>query len=233
MLIIGHRGAKGLAPENTLEALQAGYESEADMLEFDVRMTKDGVLVVIHDARLLRTHRHSITVSSITLAELQKLTTHDPIPTVEEVLDLYYGKVLLNIEIKSRGCGDTLVALLKKRYLKKAADWNNILISSFQANELLRIRKLAPRANLALLHDNNPFIFIAYQRRLNLTAVGFHRLYLNRFALEIAKRAGLFIYVYTVNRVGAIQILQQQGVDGVVTNYPDKFRKYIETHQER
>ncbi len=230
MLIIGHRGAKGLAPENTIEALYAGYEADADMLEFDVRLTKDGVLVVIHDARLLRTHRHSVSVNSLTLEQLRNLTTTDPVPTLAEVLNIFYGKILLNIEIKSRGCGEALYALLKKSYIKKASDWDNILISSFHSHELLKIRKLSPRANLALLHDNNPFIFIAYQRRLKLTAVGFHRLYINRLALEIAKRAGIFTYVYTVNRVGALQVLQHQGVDGVVTNYPDKFRKYIDSH---
>ena len=230
MLIIGHRGAKGLAPENTIEALYAGYEADADMLEFDVRMTKDGILVVIHDARLLRTHHHSVSVNSLTLEQLRELTTSDPVPTLAEVLDIFYGKILLNIEIKSRGCAEPLVALLKSKYIKKAADWDNVLVSSFHSNELLRIRKLSSRANLALLHDNNPFIFIAYQRKLKLTAVGFHRLYINRLALEIAKRAGIFTYVYTVNRVGALHVLQQQGVDAVVTNYPDKFRRYIATH---
>ena len=69
---------------------------------------------------------------------------------------------------------------------------------------------------------------MAYQRFVQFTAVGFHRLYLNQFALEIAKKAGLFIYVYTVDRTAALPLLEQQGIDGIVTNYPDKFRDALE-----
>ncbi len=232
MLIIGHRGAKGVAPENTMESLQAGYDAQADMLEFDVRTTKDNVLIVIHDARLLRTHRRPVAINTLTLEQLRELTVHDPVPTLTEVLDEFYGRILLNIEVKSRGAGEAVVKLLKKHYVTKASDWDNVLVSCFRSSELLRMRKLSSRVNLALLHDDNPFIFIAYQRRLRLTAVGFHRLYLNRFALEIAKRSGLFIYVYTVNRIGAIQVLEQQGVDGVVTNYPESFRHYLQARSD-
>lgn len=223
MLVIGHRGAAGLAPENSLKAMKAGLQAGADMLEVDVRMTKDRRIVAIHDSRLTRTHRHREAVSGLTYEQLQVLTADNPIPLLESILDKYFGKVLLNIESKSRGCGEALVALLENRYIKKATDWDKLIISSFKGTELSRIRRLAPHANLAMLHNENPFIFVAYERSVRFTAVGFHRLYLNPLALEIAKRAGLFIYAYTVDRVGALSLLEDQGVEGVVTNYPDKF----------
>lgn len=223
MLIIGHRGAAGLAPENTLESLRLGYESGADMLEIDIRLTRDNKLVVMHDPRLLRTHHVRDSVSALTLEQLRAKTTQRYVPTVEEVLDEFFGVILLNIELKSRGSGEQLVRLLKRKYIHKAADWDNLIISSFKGSELLRIRHMVKRANLAMLHNQNPFIFVAYHRFVKLTAVGFHRLYLNRFSLEIAKRAGIFIYVYTVDRPGAMRHLAAQGVEGVVTNYPDKF----------
>lgn len=232
MLIIGHRGAKGLVAENTLASLEAGMLNGADILEFDVRLTKDNVLVVIHDARLTRTHKRNIAVSGLTLDELRAESIDSPIPTLKEVLDKYYKKILLNIEIKSRGAGIAVIELLNSGYIKKSADWDNILISSFKGSELVKIRKIAAKANLALLHEENPFIFIAYHRRITLTAVGFHRLYLNRFALEIARRLQLFTYVYTVDRTAAIPLLQEQAIDGVVTNYPDKFRAYVVSHPE-
>jgi glycerophosphoryl diester phosphodiesterase len=81
---------------------------------------------------------------------------------------------------------------------------------------------VAPKANLALLHHNNPFAFVAYHRFLGLSAVGFHRLHLNKLALEIAKRVGIFTYVYTVNRPKGALLLAEQGYDGIVTNYPDR-----------
>lgn len=233
MLVIGHRGAAGLAPENTAEAMQAGYDAEADILELDVRLTKDGKLVVIHDSRLLRTHRIRDAVAALTYKQLQELTAEKPVPLLEAILDEYFGRIMLNVELKSRGSGEALVKLLKRRYITKATDWDGIIISSFKGAELLRIRRLAKRANLAMLHNENPFIFVAFHRIVKLTAVGFHRLYLNRFALEIAKRTGLFIYVYTVDRVAAIPYLEAQGIGGVVTNYPDKFRHYVEQHLEQ
>jgi glycerophosphoryl diester phosphodiesterase len=233
MLIIGHRGAAGLAPENTLDSIEAGIRAGADMIEIDVRVTKDGQLVVIHDARLLRTHHTRDTVANLTYEQLKELTRDKPVPLLTDVLDRYFGAVLLNIELKSRGAGEKLVRLLKRRYIKKAADWDDVIISSFMGYELVRMRRLAKRANLALLHNENPFIFIAYHRFVKLTAVGFHRLYLNRFALEIAKQSKLFIYAYTVDRVGALPHLAAQGIEGVVTNYPDRIIESIEQQSDK
>ncbi len=221
MLIIGHRGAKGLAPENTLAALQAGVDAGADMLECDVRLTKDHQLVIIHDSRLMRTHRQLVAVSGLTLAELQERTPDMPVPTLKEALDAYFGKIILNIEIKSRGAGKAVVALLAKDYITRPQDWDTILLSSFHVGELRSIRRTSRRANIALLHRENPFTFIAFERSLRLSAVGFHRLTINSFALDIAHRIGLFTYVYTVNRPEAALRLEAQGVDGIVTNYPD------------
>lgn len=223
MLIIGHRGAAGLAPENTLEALTAGYEAGADILEFDIRLTKDNVMVLVHDFHTLRTHHKASIINRKTYEELLKLPEHLPqITRIEEVLDMYFGKVILNIELKSRSSGEQLARLLKRKYVKKAADWDNILISSFKVGELLRIRRLVKRANLALLHKDNPFLFVAYHRFIKFTAVGFHRLYLNPLALEIAHRAGLFTYVYTIDRPAAIKHLAEQGIGGIVTDFPNK-----------
>ena len=227
MLVIGHRGAAGLAPENTIEAIAAGVAAGADMVEFDIRLTKDDKLVVIHDARLLRTHGHRDSIANLTYEQLAELTKDKPVPLLSEVLEQFFGVTLLNIEVKSRGAGVKLVRLLKKDYIKRVSDWDSIIISSFMGYELVRVRRMAKRANLALLHSRNPFIFIAYHRFIKFTAVGFHRLYLNKFALEIAHKAGLFTYVYTVNRPGSMAHLAAQGIDGVVTNYPDKFNAVL------
>ncbi|HEU4715984.1 MAG TPA: glycerophosphodiester phosphodiesterase [Candidatus Saccharimonadales bacterium] len=231
MLVIGHRGAAGLAPENSMEAMWTGLKAGADMLEFDVRLTKDRIPVLTHDFHTLRTHRDTSIISHHTLADLQKRTEKQPIIPLADVLDEFFGVILLNIELKGRGTGK-VVGELVKRYAKKAGSWDNVLFSSFRGTELSAVRNISKKANLALLHSENPFIFIAYHRRLQLTAVGFHRLYLNRFALEIAKRAGLFIYAYTVNRPHTALMLAQQGVDGIVTDRPntilDEIKKYAD-----
>ncbi len=219
MLVISHRGAAGLARENTMEALHAGFEAGADMLEFDVRLTKDGIPILAHDFLALRTHHKGSIISHHTLAELQE--RFQPIVTLKEVLDEFYGLILLNIEIKGRGTGAPVARFIKDNYISSPKSWDNILFSSFHATELIAIRRVSQRASLGLLHSTNPYIFIAYHRILHLTAVGFHRLYINEFAIEIAKRAGLFTYVYTVDRPHAALLFSQQNIDGVVTNRPD------------
>jgi glycerophosphoryl diester phosphodiesterase len=221
MLVIGHSGAAGLALENTLEALQAGIDAGADIIEFDVRLTKDGVPIVMHDFHLLRTHRIASFVRQHTLAELQERFTQRQVVTLEQALDVFFGTLLLNIEIKGIGTAKIVIDSIKKKYIKTPSDWDKLLFSSFWAKELKIIRASSQQANIALLHSENPFIFIAHQRKLRFAAVGFHRLYANRLALEIAKKAGIFTYVYTVNRPHAALRFAQMGVDGVVTNRPD------------
>lgn len=231
MLIIGHRGAAGLARENTVEALRAGLEAGADILEFDIRLTKDKVPVLIHDFHILRTHGDLSFISRSTFAELQEHTKDSPIVSLTDVLDEFFGTIILNIELKGRGTGKVVAQLLKKKYIKTKTDWDNVLISSFRGGELLAVRRISRQANLALLHSENPFIFVAYHRTLHLSAVGFHRLYLNRFALAIAKRANLFIYTYTVNRPQTALMLAQKGIDGIVTDNPDTILKEIKKHK--
>ncbi len=233
MLVIGHRGAGGLAPENTLEALRAGLSAGADILELDVRLTSDHVPVVIHDNSTLRTHHQHITIANVTLADLEEKTPDQTVPTLSSVLDEFFGQILLNIELKSRGSGVVVADLIARTYIKKPSDWNNIYFSSFKAEELVAIRRANKHANLALLHGQNPFIFIAYHRKLQLTAVGFHRLYVNRFALEIAKKLGLFTYAYTVDRPYGALLLDRQGIDGVVTNRPDIILDEINKNQNQ
>ena len=225
MIIIGHRGAAGLAPENTLDAMQTGIDVGADMLEFDVQATRDKKLLVVHDSTLLRTHRKAHIVRWSNHESIKEATSKGhKIATLEEVLDLFFGKVLLNLEVKSRGAGKLVIALLQDKYITHPEDWQNILISSFKTTELKAIRKLTSHAELALLHARNPFLFMLYNRQLDLTAVGFNRLYVNSLALEVAKQLGLFTYTYTVNRTDAARKLHERGIDGIVTDNPKLMR---------
>lgn len=220
MLVIGHRGAKGIAPENTMASLYAGQESGADILEFDVRITSDKIPILCHNAVL-----HGRRISSSTLQQLQE---KGEVATLESVLDAFFGKVLLNLEFKPQTGIDIVYRLLTKKYVKNDDDWHNILISSFHVRPLIRLRKLSKSANLALLHSINPFAFVTYQRKLRFAAVGWHRLHVNRLAIEIARKSEIFCYVYTVNRPEAAQILSTRGIDAIVTDYPDVMNKIFE-----
>lgn len=220
MLVLGHRGAKGRGLTNTLDAMRYALEQGADGLEFDVRLTRDKVPVVIHDDTLLLTRGINRSVHTLTLQELNDLSNDKPIPTLAAVLDEFWGKTYLNIELKSHGCGVAVISLIVSRFIEYEKDWSNCLISSFSVRELRAARLLAPHARLALLHNRNPFTFLVYQRSLKLAALGFHRLYTSLLALAIAKRLGIFTYAYTVNRPGGAVLMRQKKLDAVITDYP-------------
>lgn len=220
MLIIGHRGAAGLAPENTLAALQAGFASGADILEFDVRLTSDHIPILIHDSRIAGKR-----VSGHTLAELRAIAT---VTTLQEVLDGFFGKVLLNIELKQID-GAQFIYDMVSLYVARQEDWDNVLFSSFKPAALQALRSLSPDTNLALLHHINPYLFMRWHKRLKLAAVGFHRLHASTLALAVARELGIFSYVYTVDRPEAALRLQRRGLDGIVTNYPNKIATALQS----
>ena len=228
MLIIGHRGAAGLAPENSIAALRAGLKDGADVLEFDVRLTADNVPVVLHDADLNRTHKLRQSIRSLTLEQLHDLALTPAIPTLEEVMKSFFGKTILNIEVKSRGMTEPVLKILDQFCGDSKNSWDTVFISSFLVKELVSFRKKSSRVNLALLHDNNPFLYIAYQRRVDFTAVGFHRLHMNRLATAIAKKANIFTYAYTADRPKSAKLLEDQGMDGIVTDYPSKIANALD-----
>lgn len=222
MLIIGHRGAAGEKPENTITAISHAIRSGADAVEVDVRLTKDGHVVLAHDFHMYRTHKSFDLMRSKTLSELKKLTAGSeyPILTLDKVLKICSGNIFLIIEIKSKDCGKAVLELITKSY-KEMLDY--VIITSFSSRELSRVRSLNKKIKLGMLMRLNPFAFLAWERKLHLSAVGFHRLHLNKLAVEAAHQLDMFVYVYTVNRKGALPHLKKQKVDGVITDFPSKF----------
>ncbi len=222
MLVIGHKGAAGEEPENTVAAINRAINSGADMIEIDVRLTKDNQPVLAHDFHLYHSHRKLDTVRRLSLAELQKTTAGSdrPIVTLERALRICTGKLFIMIELKDRGSGLVVLDLLTKKY---RANLDSIMLTSFSSRELIRIRNLNKKIKLGMNMRLNPLAFLAWERKLHLSAVGFHRLHLNKLAVQAAHQLDMFVYVYTVNRKGALTHLIKQGVDGVVTDYPTIF----------
>ena len=223
MLIIGHRGSRGTHPENSLAGLREAVKSGADMVEFDVRLTRDGVAILFHDFHLYRLHHQVDLIRRLTLSELQKRTAGSEyqIVTLRQALKECADKLLLMIEVKDKGAGLAVLELVTRDFKK---DMDNIIISSFSSRELSRIRKLNKKVKLAMLMGLNPLAFLAWERKLHLSAVGFHRLHLNKLAIQAAHQLDMLVYVYTVNRKAALPRLEAQGVDAVVTDFPRKFR---------
>lgn len=223
MLIIGHRGAAGERPENTLVGIRHAIEIGVDMIEYDVRLTKDKIPVLTHDFHTYRLDKKINLISRLTFDELKKRTsgTERPIVTLEQALKECHDSVYLNLEIKTMSAVRPTIDIIRKIYKTKKSR-SEILISSFNPLVLRRVRKLMPDAQLGLLHYINPLEFIAWHRMLSLSAVGFHRLHINPLSIESAKKLGLFTYAYTVNRLDAAKRLEQKGIDGVVTDFPSE-----------
>lgn len=230
MLIIGHRGSQGTHQENSIASLKEAMRAQADMIEFDVRLTRDKVPVLSHNMHLYGTQRRELTfLRRYTLSQLQEMTgsSEHPITTLDDAMKECFQKIYLNIELKELSAvGPTLGVIAK--YTKKKSDWDSLLLSSFKPLALLAIRKQVPHAALGMLHHRNPLSFIGWHKLLGLSAVGFNRLYVSTIALEIAKQLGLFTYAYTVNRKEAAQKLIDRGIDGIVTDYPAKMLKGFE-----
>lgn len=222
MLVIAHRGSQESKHENTVAALKDAIHIDADMIEFDIRLTKDRVPVLSHNMHLYGTPRHELAfLRRYTLAELQKRTagSEHPITTLDAALKECFGKIYLNLEIKEMSAVKPTLEVVG-RYAKTKDEWDSLLFSSFKPLALRAIRRLVPHASLGMLHRRNPLAFLGWHKLLNLSAVGFHRLYVSAIALEVAKQLGLFTYAYTVNREDAAHKLVEQGVDGIVTDYP-------------
>jgi glycerophosphoryl diester phosphodiesterase len=222
MLIIGHRGSQGTKHENTIASLREAMQANADMIEFDIRLTRDKIPVLSHNLHLYGTRKRELALlRRYTLAQLQERTgaSDHPITTLDDVMRECFGRIYLNIELKEASAVTPTLEVISK-YAKKKSDWDSILLSSFKPLALRAIRRKIPHVALGMLHHRNPLAFVGWHKLLQLSAVGFNRLYISPIALEIAKKLGLFTYAYTVNRKEAAQMLVNKGIDGIVTDYP-------------
>ena len=221
MYIIGHRGARGLAPENTLPGFRAGIKAGADWIEFDVRATKDGRVVVIHDFSTLRISNRLKLIRNTNYKDLRQLHIFNDytIPTLAEAMNAIEGHAKINIEIKSAGCAQAVVNAIL-RHVKKGASYNDFLVSSFNAKYLKEVHFINSRIQLGLLHLNRSSKFLKI-RGLRVQAVGFHHRHLSDRVIHQAKLRKLEVYVYTVNNLATAKNLVERGVDGIVTDRPD------------
>lgn len=149
MLKIGHRGARAYEPENTLRSFKKALELGVDAVELDVRRTKDGEIVVVHDARVDRTTNGRGLVSELTLKETKQLVTEkgEKIPTLGEALDFLDRKVKILIELKETDLEDRVLSLVHKKGLEK-----NVIIVSFLEEALRKVRELNDEIETGLIY---------------------------------------------------------------------------------
>jgi glycerophosphoryl diester phosphodiesterase len=227
--IIAHRGASIHAPENTLAAFQLALEQQADGIELDAMLSKDGQVVVIHDDTVDRTTDGSGRVKDLTLAELQALDAGngEPIPTLQHVLDTFGGQFLINIELKNYSTPfDALPVVVAKMIREKFLE-QSILISSFNPFNLGRFRRHCPGVKLGLLTTPGKAKFWLW-RLFRYDALHPHYEDVDPPLVSAVKARQRQINVWTVDDPQEIRRLASLGVDSVITNDPQGARKALE-----
>ncbi len=219
VLKIGHRGAAGHAPENTLAAVRKGIDLGVDYVEIDVRQTADGVLVALHDATINRTTDGKGRVEALSLRELRAFDAGngERVPTVEEVLKIAAGRTGLMLELKVAG-----VAHLTVDVVKRVNFTDPVIYASFLHEELPLVREVDPKAALMVLFDKLPRSPVAHAMQYRPTHVGLRHDTATRPLVQACHQDNLLVYVYTANSAGDITHALSVGVDGVISNFPER-----------
>jgi len=220
---IGHRGAKGHLTENTLESISLALEMGIDGIEVDVHLCATGEVVVFHDFTLDRLSDGIGEVSTKTYDQLQDLTLKGgyKIPLLTEVLDLIEGKCSINIELKGLNTAKSTCAIISK-YIDKGWDYSSILVSSFQENELLEVKKINGNILIAVLSKASVEEAIEWGKILNATAIHPSIGIITRQSVIDAHNQGFNVNVWTVNEPEDIARMIEFGVDGIISDYPDR-----------
>lgn len=222
-LAIGHRGARGHAPENTLLAIDSGIRLGADMVEFDVRRHGDSLLV-IHDSRLDRTTNGEGRLDRSSLDYIRGLDAGrgQQVPLLDEVLDLVEARVPVNIEMKSAEGTGSLIAQMIRDYIAEGWPASHFLVSSFHLPELYEFKQLLPEIPVGVLVAGVPLDWAASATELGAQVLNISAEFADPRLVQDAHDRGLKVYAYTVNLPDDIRELHELGLDGVFSDYPDR-----------
>ena len=219
-LALGHRGVRGPLPENTLAAFRAALDGGLDGLETDVQRTRDGALVLVHDAAL-----GGLPVTASTLADLRAVAPD--LATLAELLDLARTRpgTLLNVELKTRGWGDGGLTRTVAAELVASGLGDRLLVSSFSPLALLRLRLHAPALRTAYLWMDRPEVPRLLRHPwpgtlLHVDALHPHHPLVTPAAVAGWKARGLMVNTWTVNDPGDVARVVAAGVDGVMADVP-------------
>ncbi|GAC1386580.1 MAG: glycerophosphodiester phosphodiesterase family protein [Candidatus Saccharimonadales bacterium] len=195
MKIIGHRGAAGIALENSLEAIRAGIAAGVDAVEIDIRMTADGEFVLSHDPTTARTSPSLVKINDRTLQQLERVTLNnlEPIPSLADALRTS-GRTQVVIEAKGNNWAAKLAAVVATRSVDTTA------VISFNHQELQIFHSKLPNIPVYPISRTKAHETLKFAKQHNMAGVDFKFWLLNPYTYWYARRFGLEIIVYTVNQ---------------------------------
>ncbi len=234
--LFGHRGSRTSAPENTLAAFRIAAADGADAIELDVRPSKDGELMVMHDPTLERTASDPRAVHALTVAELARVRVggSERVPTLAETLTLCRELGLgLNVELKRDVPSRTRAVQSAARTLKRSAVGLPVIVSSFDPLMLLAFRVLAPAIPTALLVEPDSVARYRLDRAARYLGVAIHadQKLVGSEAVARWHAQGLRVAVWTVNDAATVTELCRIGVDGIISDNPAMARAAIDAVQ--
>lgn len=239
VLVIAHRGFSGQAPENTLIAFKNAIELGCDMIELDIHLSKDREVVVIHDNTLNRTTNGQGKIDDFTLSELKKLDagswfgaqfSGERIPTLKEVLQLAKDRIPVNIEIKYSKEGKYPIEELAEKALKEVKEVgmiNQVNFFSFNPVALKRIRDRDPKAWVTLVSHKDWRYVGDITEGENYPILGLRDKHLTKEGIAQIQKKGLQVYAWTVDAPEEMEKFINWGVDGIITNHPDRLIKVL------
>lgn len=238
--MIAHRGASHYAPENTMAAFKMAYQMKADMIELDVQLSKDGVPVVFHDAKLDKHSNGKGLVLSFLFDELQQLDAGkwfsiefmgEKIPSLENVLKWAAGKILVNIEIKTEAVSDSSENGIEEKVIqmvRRVGMEKHVIISSFDYRAVDRIKKMAPDLLTGLLYDKKSSAKrspLELLRKYNANFFHCSKSELGKKWRKQLQDSEKRFLIYTVNRKKAMQKWMEKGAFGIFSDKPDVLRE--------
>jgi glycerophosphoryl diester phosphodiesterase len=237
VLVIGHRGAAGHAPENTMASFQKGLELGADLIELDIHMTRDGALVVMHDGDVSRTTDGRGRIKEMTLAQVRELDAgawFDPrfrgerVPILSEVLEWARGRIPLVIEIKgdplpARGIEEELLGMLRTRDMV-----DSVMAISFHHPSVRRLKELEPARATGILYTGRLVDPVAAARAALADSVRPAWSYWTREDVEAVHAAGLSASAWNADDEPVMEYLVSLGIDSIGANYPDRLRAFLD-----
>jgi len=216
--VIGHRGAAGLEPENTLRSVRRAIELGVDRVEIDVRVSRDGRLVIMHDETVDRTTNGHGYVSELTFDELRSLDAGmgEKIPTLKEILEFTMGKAKLEIELKVPEATEPTIQLVEELNAEK-----DVIVISFIHDLLERVHDLSPNIKTGALFFDVPKDIL--QRALKVHASSIHVYYrnVNSELVREAHRSGLEVAVWNPNKIEDMREMIGLDVDAIGSDRPD------------
>lgn len=221
---LGHRGACGHAPENTLLSIKKAIEFGVHGFEFDIQLSKDGVPTVIHDETLERTTNGKGLVSDYTLQELQTFDAGkgEKIPSLRNVLDLVDKRCRLFIELKDENATRAVAAIIKEYVEKFGWSYEQLFVLAFNHLQIAEIRVINPNIHTCALIAGIPVSLAQIAVEAGAWAIAPNVHHINQALVDDAHKRGLKVITWTGNHPHDIARMKALGVDGIISDYPDR-----------